>query len=45
MRGAVDRMSQSASAAAARKLCQMGMIRGAVEEDREGRRPEALPAR
>ena len=45
MRGAAERMSQSASAAAARKLCQMGMIRGAVAEDREGSRPEALPAR
>ena len=44
MRGAAERISQSASAAAAR-LCQMGMMRRAVEEDREGRRPEALPAR
>ena len=45
MRGAAERMSQSASAAAARKLCYMGMMKGAVVEEREGRRPEALPPR
>ena len=43
--GAADRMSQSASEAAARKLCQMGSMRGAVRTEREGRRPETRPAR
>ena len=43
--GAADRMSQSASAAAAKKLCQMGRMRGAVRTEREGSKPDTRPAR